>query len=104
MRQHTCLTCSEAVACAGAMTDESAFGMSGLEGIVDIQFHPDDTQHMLFHGLGFHHWITEDSGKTFKVDLAAASAASACCQRPLLRQHSCHKQLLLTDMTIPVQT
>ena len=41
--------------------------MTGLEGIVDIQFHPQDVQHMLFHGLGFHHWITQDSGRTFKV-------------------------------------
>ena len=51
------------------MRDESAFGLTGMEGIVDIQFHPEDTQHMLFHGLGFHHWITQDSGRTFKVCL-----------------------------------
>ena len=38
-----------------------------LEGIADIQFHPNDPQHMLFHGLGFHHWVSTDFGKTFKV-------------------------------------
>ena len=69
--RHCCLThfhlafrgtTNKAHQCAGANQ-----GGYDLEGIADIQFHPNDPQHMLFHGLGFHHWVSTDYGKTFKV-------------------------------------
>ena len=36
-----------------------------LVGVINILFHDDQPGHMLFQGPGYHHWISEDFGKTY---------------------------------------
>ena len=33
--------------------------------MINILFHDDQPGHMLFQGPGYHHWISEDFGKTY---------------------------------------
>ena len=36
-----------------------------LVGVLNILFHQHQPGHMLFQGPGYHHWISEDFGKTY---------------------------------------
>ena len=51
-----------------------------IMGVRDITVHPENPGRMLFQGLGFHHWISEDFGETFQV----------CCVFHALAAHSLH--------------
>ncbi len=48
-----------------AVTDVMEGKPKELVGVINILFHDDQPGHMLFQGPGYHHWISEDFGKTY---------------------------------------
>ncbi len=48
----------------GALTEEEGAG-GDMAGILDLYFHADHPEKILFAGPAYHHWVTSDFGRTF---------------------------------------
>ena len=48
----------------GALTEEKGAG-GDMAGILDLYFHEDHPEKILFAGPAYHHWVTSDFGRTF---------------------------------------
>ena len=59
----------------GALTEQDEAG-GDMAGILDLYFHEDHPEKILFAGPGYFHWVTSDFGRTFtKVWRTHAPAA-----------------------------
>jgi hypothetical protein len=50
-----------------------------MAGILDLYFHEDHPEKILFAGPGYSHWVTSDYGRTFTK--ARRHACARCCAR-----------------------
>ena len=49
---------------AGALSEQDGAG-DDMAGILDMYFHGENPERILFAGPGYYHWVTSDFGRTF---------------------------------------
>lgn len=59
--------CKPTMSACGVYPGSAPPGQKQVIGIREITMHPSSPGRMLLQGLGFHHWVSNDYGKTFQV-------------------------------------